>query len=193
MADIETGRLIYLIVLLAMVAGWFFMQTREGLNKTFQYAAIWGLIFVGGAAAVGLWQDISRSGTHPQMSVRGTDQIVVSMSRDSHFYLTLEVNDAPLRFVVDTGATDMVLTQADARRAGIDPDALNYLGVANTANGEVRTAFVRLDQVQLGEVIDRDVAAVVNQGQMAQSLLGMGYLQRWGRIEIANGELILTR
>jgi aspartyl protease family protein len=45
----------------------------------------------------------------------------------------------------------------------------------------------------LGEIVDRDVAAVVNEGQMEQSLLGMGYLQRWGRIEIAGGELILTR
>jgi aspartyl protease family protein len=87
----------------------------------------------------------------------------------------------------------MVLTQADAKRAGLDPETLAYLGRANTANGEVRTAFVRLEQVQLGEIVDRDVAAVVNEGQMEQSLLGMGYLQRWGRIEIAGGELILTR
>ena len=98
-----------------------------------------------------------------------------------------------MRFVVDTGATDMVLTQTDAQRAGIDPDGLAYLGRAMTANGEVRTALVRLDEVQLGSVTDRGVSAVVNQGEMAQSLLGMGYLQRWGRIEIAAGELILTR
>jgi aspartyl protease family protein len=59
MSEWETGRLIYLLVLLAMVGGWFFMQTREGLSKTLQHAAIWAMIFVGGAAAVGLWQDIT--------------------------------------------------------------------------------------------------------------------------------------
>jgi aspartyl protease family protein len=57
----------------------------------------------------------------------------------------------------------------------------------------VRTAFVRLNEVQLGDVRDFDVPAVVNDGEMGQSLLGMGYLQRWGRIEISNNELILTR
>ncbi|MGJ8556849.1 MAG: retropepsin-like aspartic protease family protein [Sulfitobacter geojensis] len=193
MGNFDTGNLIYLVVLLVMVAGWFFMQSREGLNKTLQYGAVWAMIFIGGAAAVGLWQDISRDARTPQFSVAGSDQIVVPRARDGHYYLTAQVNDAAVRFVVDTGATDMVLTQADAKRAGLDPETLAYLGRANTANGEVRTAFVRLEQVQLGEIVDRDVAAVVNEGQMEQSLLGMGYLQRWGRIEIAGGELILTR
>lgn len=193
MANIETGQLIYLIVLLAMVGGWFFMQSREGLNKTLQYAAVWAMIFIGGAAAVGLWQDITRDARTPQFSVASSDQIIVPRARDGHYYLTLDVNDAAVRFVVDTGATDMVLTQADARRAGIDPAELSFLGRANTANGEVRTAYVRLGEVSLNGIIDRDVPAVVNEGEMQQSLLGMGYLQRWGRIEIAGGELILTR
>ena len=193
MAEIETGRLIYLILLLAMVAGWFFMQSREGLNKTMQQAAIWGLIFVGAAAAVGLWQDISsdRRTSGAQFASDGT--IVVPRSRDAHYYLTLSVNDTPIRFVVDTGATDMVLTRQDAARAGLDPQALNFTGRAFTANGEVRTAFVRLDTVTLGNVTDRNVPAVVSEGEMNQSLLGMGYLQRWGRIEITEGELRLSR
>ncbi|MGJ5620665.1 retropepsin-like aspartic protease family protein [Sulfitobacter sp. MF3-043] len=191
MADFDTSRLIYLIVLLVMIAGWFLMQTREGLNKTLQHAAVWAMIFVGGAAAVGLWQDISRSASQTRMTDAG--QIIVPRSADGHYYLTVQINGTDVRFVLDTGATDMVLTQSDARRAGLDPDQLTYQGRANTANGEVRTAFVRLDAVQLGDVTDRDVAAVVNGGQMEDSLLGMGYLQRWGRLEIANGELMLTR
>lgn len=193
MGDIDTMQLIYLVVLGAMVAGWFFLQSRESLNRSLQYAAVWGMIFVGGAAAVGLWQDISRDAQRPQMVLTDGDQIVVPKARDSHYYLTVDVNDTPIRFVVDTGATDLVLTQADARLAGIDPDSLNFHGTANTANGSVRTAFVRLDSVALGPVTDRNVPAVVNGGEMRQSLLGMGYLQRWGRIEITGGELILTR
>ncbi len=191
MQDFDNMRLIYLIVLLAMVAGWFFMQTREALNKTLQHAAVWAMIFVGGAAAVGLWQDISQGASRTQASDNG--RITVPRSRDGHYYLSLQVNGADIRFVLDTGATDMVLAQSDAARAGLDPDQLTYLGRANTANGEVRTAFVRLDEVRLGDVTDHDVAAVVNAGDMEHSLLGMGYLQRWGRLEIANNQLILTR
>ncbi len=195
MPEFESGRLIYLLVLLAMVAGWFFMQGRgEGFNKTLQQAAIWGLILTGAAAGYGLWGDISRSSAVTQQSYEGgIGAVTIPRARDGHYYLTMQINGASIRFVVDTGASDMVLTRADAQRVGLSPDTLNYLGRANTANGEVRTAFVRLSEVQLGTVRDFDVSAVVNDGDMTQSLLGMGYLQRWGRIEISNNELILTR
>ena len=49
MAEIDTAHLIYLIVLLAMLAGWFFLQSRPNMNKTLQQAAVWGLIFTGAA------------------------------------------------------------------------------------------------------------------------------------------------
>jgi len=194
MPEIETGQLIYLLLLLLMVAGWFFMQNRQGLNKTVQQLAIWGMIFVGVAAGYGLWGDISRGSNVAQQSYQtGTGTVTIPRARDGHYYLTAMINEKPVRFVVDTGATDMVLTREDAQAIGLEPDTLNYLGRAGTANGEVRTAFVRLNEVQLGDVRDVDVPAVVNGGEMSQSLLGMGYLQRWGRIEITNGELILTR
>ncbi|EAP84366.1 TIGR02281 family clan AA aspartic protease [Sulfitobacter sp. EE-36] len=194
MPDIETGRLIYLIVLMAMVAGWFFMQSRQGWNKTLQQVAVWAMIFTGVAAGYGLWEDINRQGDIPRQAYEAsTGSVTLPRARDGHYYLTATINGTPLRFVVDTGATDMVLTRADAEAAGLSPDRLNYLGRASTANGEVRTAYVRLDEVELGGVRDTDVPAVVNEGEMRQSLLGMGYLQRWGRIEITNGELILTR
>lgn len=193
MADIETGRLIYLVLLLLMVGGWFFVQSRQGLNKTLQHGAVWGLIFVGVVAGFGLWQDISRSSLSQQRFESGIGAVTIPRARDGHYYLTVIINGASVKFVVDTGATDMVLTRRDAERVGLAPDTLNYLGRAGTANGEVRTAYVRLKEVQLGQVRDFDVPAVVNGGEMRQSLLGMGYLQRWGRMEISNNELILTR
>lgn len=194
MPEIETSRLIYLILLLLMVAGWFYMQNRQGLNKSLQQIAVWGMIFIGAAAGYGLWGDITRNSGIPRQSYEtGTGAVTIPRSADGHYYLTALVNGEAIRFVVDTGATDMVLTRQDAERAGLSPETLNYLGRAKTANGEVRTAYVRLSEVQLGEVRDFDVPAVVNDGEMPQSLSGMGYLQRWGRIEIANGELILKR
>tara|TARA_R110002033_G_scaffold26974_3_gene61703 strand:- start:40 stop:624 length:585 start_codon:yes stop_codon:yes gene_type:complete len=194
MPEIETSRLIYLILLLLMVAGWFYMQNRQGLNKSLQQIAVWGMIFIGAAAGYGLWGDIARNSGIPRQSYEtGTGAVTIPRSADGHYYLTALVNGEAIRFVVDTGASDMVLTRQDAERAGLSPETLNYLGRATTANGEVRTAYVRLSEVQLGEVRDFDVPAVVNDGEMPQSLLGMGYLQRWGRIEIANNELILKR
>jgi clan AA aspartic protease (TIGR02281 family) len=70
---------------------------------------------------------------------------------------------------------------------------LIFVGTANTANGTVRTAPVWLASVSLGGMTDTDVRAVVNEGQMDGSLLGMTYLGLFGRIEIADGKLILSR
>ncbi|MEQ6248185.1 TIGR02281 family clan AA aspartic protease [Sulfitobacter sp. HNIBRBA3233] len=193
MASDNIASLIYLVLLGCAVGGWFIFQNREGAGKMLQQAMVWGFIFLGVVAAYGLWSDVQRQTTGGQMVQTGAGQIAVPQQRDGHYYLTLGINDAQVRFVVDTGATDMVLTQADARRAGLDVDSLNYFGIARTANGEVRTAPVQLDEVRLGDIVDRNVSAVVNEGEMSGSLLGMGYLQRFGRIEITGGELILTR
>jgi aspartyl protease family protein len=107
--------------------------------------------------------------------------------------MTLDINDVPVKFVVDTGASDMVLTLKDAERVGLNRADLQFFGRAMTANGEVRIAPVRLDKVSVGGLSDMRVSASVNEGEMTQSLLGMSYLQRWDRIEIVGDELILTR
>ncbi|GAD54871.1 retropepsin-like aspartic protease family protein [Limimaricola cinnabarinus] len=184
--------LAYLGLLGAAIAGWFIVQNRDRLGQIAQQAALWALIFIGVIAAAGLWSDI-RDDVVPRQTMIGTQGIEVPQARDGHYYLTLDINGTPIDFVVDTGATDMVLGREDARRAGIDPEALNYLGSAVTANGTVRTARVTLDSVALGAIEDEGLSAVVTDGDLAGSLLGMGYLRLFGRIEIEGGKLILTR
>ncbi|MFK7868052.1 MAG: TIGR02281 family clan AA aspartic protease [Roseobacter sp.] len=193
MDSFDTGRLIYLVILALMVGGWFFMQARKSLNKSLQQAAVWAFIFVGVIACYGLWNDISQTVAPRQTIFAEQNKVVVPRSPDGHYHITAEVNGTPVRFVVDTGATSLVLTRQDAVRSGIDPDTLAYTGRASTANGVVETAAVRLDTVALGPTVDRQVSAVVNGGEMKQSLLGMSYLQRWGSIEISGGALTLTR
>lgn len=193
MDDFDAGRLIYLVLLGLMIGGWLITQGRKSWNRTLQQAAAWGLIFGGFLAAYGLWNDISRSVIPQQTVFEDQSRIVVPRSPNGHYYIRADVNGAPVTFVLDTGATSLVLTQADAGAAGLDPDNLTYYGRAMTANGEVRTAPVRLDTVTLGNVTDANIAAVVNGGEMTSSLMGMTYLQRWGRIEIAQDTLTLTR
>ncbi len=192
MSPDNLASLAYLGLLGAAIAGWFLVQNRDRLGQVAQQAAVWTLIFIGAIAAAGLWSDI-REEAMPRQTMIGAEGIEVPQARDGHYYLTLEVNGAPIDFVVDTGATDMVLGREDARRAGIDPEELTYLGSAVTANGTVRTARVRLDSVALGPIEDEGLSAVVTDGDLAGSLLGMGYLRLFGRIEIENGTLVLTR
>ena len=187
------GHLVYLVVLGAAVVFWFVSQNRQSLNKTMQQAMAWIFIFVGAIAVVGLWDDIrSTVGPTPQMTITG-EAIEVPRAYDGHYYLPVLVNGEPITFLVDTGASQIVLSEQDARRIGIDPEQLNYLGRAFTANGEVRTAPVRLDSLELGPVIDHGVSAWVNEGDLRQSLLGMDYLHRFSNIQFTDGRLILSR
>ncbi len=102
MAGIDTAHLIYLIVLLAMVAGWFFMHSRPNMNKTLQQAAVWGLIFTGAAAGVGLWQDITRDSARQHLTISEEGDIVLPRGRDGHYYLTAQINGAPRRASAST-------------------------------------------------------------------------------------------
>lgn len=193
MTGTDYGNLAYLVLLGAVLVFWFLIQNRQSLNKTLQHGAVWGLIFVGAVAAVGLWGDIRQTVQPQQLVMEDAGRIEVPRGPDGHYYLTLEINDAPIRFVVDTGATSMVLTKADAERVGLNEDDVIFYSEAMTANGLVRTAPVRLKDVALGPFHDRDVRAFVNEGEMTKSLLGMEYLDRFARLEINNGRLILER
>ncbi|GIT90435.1 aspartyl protease [Jannaschia pagri] len=188
-------QLIYLGILLTVIGGSFLLSTRLKLSQMAQQAAIWFFIFVGVVAVYGLWDDISGTVAPRQTVMADGNGIVVDVPRrrDGHYHIVLGVNGVDVPFIVDTGATDLVLTQQDAERAGIDPDDLRFFGRAQTANGTVETAAIRLDEVTLGEIVDRNVPAVVNGGEMRQSLLGMSYLQEFGRIEIENNQLRLIR
>lgn len=188
----QTARAIYLGLLAVAIGGSFIIANRANMGKMIQHAAIWVLIFIGTIGAIGLWQDISDDVTGRQ-TIAADGTIEVPRSIDGHYYLALDINGVPVEFVVDTGATDIVLTRDDAARIGFDPDALSYSGRASTANGLVSLAPVRLDQVALGPVTDRGVSAVVNQGQMDASLLGMTYLSRFDRFEISGDRLVLAR
>ncbi|CUH80155.1 TIGR02281 family clan AA aspartic protease [Tropicibacter naphthalenivorans] len=188
----QIGNLIYLVVLGTALVSWYVVQNRGGLGKMMQHAALWGLIFVGAIAAIGLWDDI-RQDVNPQQSVFA-DQGRIELPRapDGHYYISLDVNGVPTRFVVDTGASAVVLTREAAARAGLT-DNLIFLTEARTANGSVKTAPVRLETVALGPFEDRNLPAYVNGGEMETSLLGMTYLNRFDRIELSGGKLVLER
>jgi aspartyl protease family protein len=189
----QVGHLLYLLILGAVLGAWVFVHGRASISRTMQHMAAWGLIFIGAFAAVGLWQDIRGSVLPQQMVFDEGGRIELPRAKDGHYYVTLDINGAPVRFVVDTGASSMVLTRSAAEKAGLDPERLHFLTEAMTANGKVQTARVVLDSVSLGPFTDPRVPAYVNAGEMQNSLLGMSYLDRFSRLEISGGKLVLQR
>ncbi len=192
MSDWDIGRMVYLVLLLTVIGGWFFVQNRRSLSKMLQQALIWVFLFIGVIVAVGLWDDVRNIST-PSQAIHSNGKIELPRAPNGHYYLTAQVNGSPIRFVVDTGATGIVLNMADARSAGINPETLVFSGEALTANGPVSTAPVRLREIAIGPISDKEVRAWVNDGHMDISLLGMSYLQRFSRIEITPDALVLTR
>jgi len=193
MEENDFSRLIYLSVLVVAILGSVLISRRGAYGKMFRQAGIWLLIFMGLVAIVASWQDIRQSGQTMSFQQSEDGAIIIPKEIDGHFHLTVTINDRPIDFLVDTGASDIVLTREDAARVGFDPNRLDYWGMANTANGTVRLATIRLETVRLGEFIDKNIRASVNKAPMEKSLLGMRYLSKFRAIEISNDQMILKR
>jgi aspartyl protease family protein len=115
----------------------------------------------------------------------------VSKSPDGHYWAEGQVNGRRVRFLVDTGATTVALTLADAERLGIRPDRADYVHPVMTANGETRAAEVKLESVSVSGARVDDVQALVVEKGLPTSLLGMTYLGRLSRFEATPSALIL--
>ncbi len=185
-------RLLYLGILVTVIFGGVMIRSRHRLGKVAQQLGIWTLIFGGVILAVSSYQGAGFMPFRTQ-STLSDGRIELAIQPDGHYYMTALVNGVPIEFVVDTGATHVVLNQADAKRIGIDLNEVTYIGSANTANGVVRTAPIRIETLTIGDFTDRNIRTVVNGGPMEGSLLGMSYLNRFRKIEISRGRLILTR
>ncbi len=187
------ARLIYLILLLVVLASVLFGGGWGRLGTALRQALVWVLIFAMVVIAYG-YRDVLRATLLPGTAILVSEDVIeLRRAADGHFFANVEVNGAPVRFMVDTGASDVVLSAADARRAGIELEALAFSGRAMTANGPVQTASVRLGEVRFGGSVERDLRASVTSGALGTSLLGMSYLDRFSRIEIAGERMILTR
>lgn len=189
----DQARLFYLILLGLGVASFFLYGQRRRLGGMLRDVALWTMIFAMVVIAYG-FRDTLRSQLFPASMVQiSQDAIELRRGVGGHFQAQLEVNGKAVRFIVDTGATDIVLSRRDAEAVGIDVDALNFLGRARTANGTVATASVRLGVVRFGDLVDTDLPASVGGGALDVSLLGMRYLDRFARIEISGDRMVLTR
>jgi clan AA aspartic protease (TIGR02281 family) len=118
-------------------------------------------------------------------------EYVIEANPGGHYVIEAAVNGAPVTFLVDTGASDIVLTLDDARRIGLQPSALEYTQRYATANGEVRGAPVVLRELRIGQLRLFDVDASVNEAPLGISLLGMDFLEQLSSYEVERGRLIL--
>lgn len=109
-------------------------------------------------------------------------------SADGHFYLDAQVNGAQVHFLVDTGASMVALTTADAQRAGI---ALpSERATAQGAGGAVEVIPVTIERIAAGPLEVRGIEGAVAR-QLPVSLLGQSFLERVGTVEISGDRMVL--
>jgi aspartyl protease family protein len=122
----------------------------------------------------------------------GPRTVVIERDRRGHFAIDGVVDGRRVGFMVDTGASVIALTERDAGRLGYHPGLREYVSEVRTANGTVRAAPVRLDMVEIGGVMVRDVQAIVMPEEaLSENLLGLSFLSRLRRFEYREGRLIL--
>jgi len=117
--------------------------------------------------------------------------MVFAQDRGGDFLVIGSANETPVKFLVDTGASDIVLSPSDAERAGIDIARLKFDRTFETANGEGRGAAFTLDELQIGNMKLFNVPVSVNRATMQTSLLGMAFLSRMKSFEFRGRKLTL--
>ena len=170
----------------------------EGLKAATTWALLFALLIVGyafkdevgwigqrafGVLIPGTVMETGRSG-----------EAAVMRSRDGHFRVRADVDGAQIRFIIDTGASTVVLTEADARAAGLDPSRLTYDTEVATANGRTMAASVIIAEITIGDVTLRRVRGMVAQpGQLDTSLLGNTFLARLASFTVEGDRLTMRQ
>jgi aspartyl protease family protein len=118
--------------------------------------------------------------------------IEVARTGGGDFDISARVNGVRIPMVLDTGASSVVLTQQDAKAAGLPLEILNYTVSIDTANGRTRAAQVTLDRLAIGGLEERSVEAlIVPSGQLRTSLLGMSFLNRLQSWQVTGDRLVM--
>lgn len=176
---------LYALALLALVSSGLVYARRLRFGEAARNLAIWfaigATLLVGysfRAELTGVFNRV-RGEVIPAYAVPTSNRsMVLTASADGHFYVMGQVNGAPVRFIVDTGSSGVVLSPADARRAGVDLAALKFSTPGETANGVGYDAPTTVASLGVGPLRLANAPVEVNKTPMSASLLGMSFLRQ---------------
>ncbi|MGE0668289.1 MAG: TIGR02281 family clan AA aspartic protease [Sphingomonadales bacterium] len=198
----DSPRLVYLVVLLAVLAVSVGVTFAENPGQSVRFLAIWVAIASGIAllyvfrGEFGIARDRVIGSAMPAQgvaTVTPTEKTVTLFAQGGHFLVEAEVGSETVLFMIDTGASDVALSRTDAQRLGITPPPSAFTRVYQTANGQSRGAPVTLDSVAIGPIDLRYVEASVVEGELGISLLGMSFLNRLAGYQVTGDRLVLRQ
>jgi len=184
--------------LLALVSTGLLATRRIDLGRTVRQASIWVAIVL--VLLIGYSYRVELSGVAERVrgallpayaTQTGPRSIALQRSDGGGFFVVGQANGQPVRFAIDTGASDIVLSPDDARRIGVDPESLSYSAPSETANGVGYSAPFVLHSLAVGPIRLTDVRVSVNRTPMTVSLLGMSFLKQLDSFEMKGDQLFL--
>lgn len=195
----DLGNSIYLLLILVVLISGLVSRPNLKLGKILKYLGIWsilGFIIISLYAYRYEFSDFKNrvlGEINPSAArVNKSGQIVINLSRDGHFYIDVRINGLSTRFMIDTGASDIVISKSEAERVGINVNRLVFNKAYQTANGTSFGASTSFDELKVGNIKFRNVPASVNSAEMGISLLGMSFLRQFKKYEFYRDRLILS-
>jgi aspartyl protease family protein len=190
--------IIYTLILMALLSGGLIFHIRHNRTKTLKHLAIWGLLI---CLLILLYSyrydyyNFKERFLGELLPNRPTTQkdgsITLRLSQDGHYYINIYINNQKIRFMIDTGASDIVLSKQDAKKLGLNTSSLKYSKPYNTANGISYGAAITLNQINIAEFTLKNIPASVNSGKMENSLLGMSFLNQLSGYSVKDNILTL--
>ncbi len=194
----DWAHIIRLMGVLALVSSGLLFLRRVNLRETARNIAIW--VGIAGVLLLGysFRNEFASLGDRivgellPAQAVRtGERELRINAGANGHFHVVAHINGEPVRFLIDTGASDIVLNREAAARAGYDVDSLRFTRPYRTANGIGYGAPIRLDSIAIGPFGLADMPASVNDAPMSSSLLGISFLERLRAYEVRGSVMLL--
>lgn len=188
----DQRQLVFYVALAGLVSSGVIFQYRNRMKEALTHGLIWVLIAL--VLVVGYsMKDTLLSALNPgRAAIDNEGRYTFPRADDGHFHIDMQINGAPVRLMVDTGASGIMLDTDSAARAGIDVGALRYTAPFSTANGRTFGAPVTLNDVEMGNQHFGQVPAHVSQeGALSGPLLGMDFLKRFRRFSVEGDRLII--
>lgn len=193
--------LVYMVGWLALLSVGFVFARRARFGEVARNIAIWGVIATVLAVGYAYRDELGSVGARVQSELMPGEPVqsagahVLTLTQDEagDFYVYGSAHGTRIRFLVDTGASDIVLSPADAHRLGIDMSTLHFVSGFETANGVGVGAGARytLDTLSVGPIQFWSVPVSINRTDMHASLLGMAFLKRLKAFEFSGRKLTL--
>jgi aspartyl protease family protein len=196
----QTGHLMPLVIVLILIAGGAFARRRPA-SELVSALVLWVGIFALAVTGYAYRDEIMSVATRvygeltpgqPVIDSR-TGAVTFRRGLSGHFEVNAKINGQNIPLIFDTGASAMVLSSEDARKAGIDTSHLIFGTPVSTANGMGQAAIVSLDSIDVCGIVRHDIRAYVTQGgELDTSLLGMTFLETLSRYAVSKDSLELT-